>query len=172
MHPNEPWISPGAVQFCATHLSRNQAGLEWGSGRSTRWYGERLARLLSIEFNPDWHADVNENIKDLPDVECRLIRLEHPSDQPTKPDYDPLPKYVAVAKEFPDNSLDFVVVDGHYRQACVKQALTKLKPGGLLLVDDFWFLPLPEWGVPSSWPVVHKSNNSYKSTIIFRKLDA
>jgi hypothetical protein len=77
---------------------------------------------------------------------------------------------VAVAKQFLNNSLDFVVVDGHYRHACVKQALPKLKPGGLLLVDDFGFVPsLSEWGVPSSWPVVLKSSNSYKDTIIWRK---
>jgi hypothetical protein len=170
VHPNQPWISPGAVRFCDTHLTSSQAGLEWGSGRSTRWYGKRLGTLLSIESNPYWHAKVNQMIRRLPNVECRYIPLDHPPDQPTKPDYDPLPKYVAVANKFADNSLDFVVVDGHYRQACIKQALPKLKPGGLLLVDDFGFVPsLPEWGVPSSWPVVHKSSSSCHDTIIWRK---
>jgi hypothetical protein len=169
-HPNEPWISPDAVRFCATHLSYTEIGLEWGSGCSTRWYAKRLKTLLSIESDPHWHAKVNRTIRRLPNVECRFIPLEHPLDEPTKPDYDPLPEYVAVAKQFLDDSLDFVVVDGHYRQACVKQALPKLKPGGLLLVDDFGFVPsLQEWGVPCSWPVVHKSSNSYKDTIIWRK---
>jgi len=144
--------------------------LEWGSGRSTRWYGKRLGKLLSIEHNPYWHAKVTQMIRDLPNVECRLIALEHPLNQPTKPDYDPLPKYVAVAKQFPDASLDFVVVDGHYRQACIKQALPKLKPGGLLLVDDFGFVPsLREWGVPPCWPVVYESSSPYHDTIIWRK---
>jgi hypothetical protein len=161
MHPNEPWISPGAARFCATYLTSDQIGLEWGSGRSTRWYAKRLGMLLSIESNPYWHAKVNRMIRRLPNVGC------HPLDQPTKPDYDPLPKYVAIANKFADNSLD---LDGHYRQPCIKQALPQLKPGGLLLVDDFGFVPsLPDWGVPSSWPVVHKSSSSCHDTIIWRK---
>jgi len=169
LHRHEPRISPEAVRFCAAHLTREQIGLEWGSGYSTRWYAERLGKLLSIEFSPYWHTKVSEMIRHLENVECRFIPVEHPLDQPTRLNYNPLPQYVAVVTEFDDQSLDFIVVDGHYRQSCVKHAMAKLKKGGLLLLDDYWFLPLPEWGVPVSWPVVHKSSSSYKATIIWRR---
>jgi hypothetical protein len=169
LHRHEPWISPEAVRFCAAHLTREQVGLEWGSGYSTRWYAERLGKLLSIESNPRWHTKVSGMIRHLESVECRFIPLEHPLDRPTRLNYDPLPQYVAVVTQFDDKALDFIVVDGHYRQACVKQAMVKLKEGGLLLLDDYGFLPLPEWGVPNSWPIVHKSSNSYKDTIIWRR---
>jgi hypothetical protein len=169
LHAREPWISPLAVGYCSRHLNRNQVGLEWGSGRSTRWFGEHLGKLLSIEHNAHWHAKVSEMTRGMPNVKCRLIALEHPEDEPTRPDYDPVPAYVVVANEFSDASLDFVVVDGHYRQACIKQALPKIKPGGLLLLDDFGFLPMHEWGVPDSWVVVHKSSTSFKDTIIWQK---
>jgi hypothetical protein len=169
LHRNEPWIAPGAVRFCASHLRPDQVGLEWGSGRSTRWYASRLGKLLSIEFDPHWHRKVNRLIEGQKGVECRFIALDHPLDEPARRDYYPLPAYVAVVKEFPDESLDFVVVDGHYRIACIQQALPKLKKGGLLLVDDTSWLPLKDWGVPDSWVIVHQSRNMMKHTTIWQK---
>ena len=44
--------------------------------------------------------------------------------------------YVAVACDIPDGSLDLVVVDGRARVACGLAAAPKVKPGGLLLLDD------------------------------------
>ena len=36
----------------------------------------------------------------------------------------------------PDASLDLVVVDGRARVECARRAMPKVKPGGLLLLDD------------------------------------
>lgn len=168
-HREEPWIAQDAVRFCETNLNGSQTGLEWGSGRSTKWYAARLGRLLSVEFDPHWHQKVSESVSGFKNVECRFVPLDHPLDAPTVRDYDPVPSYVAVADEFPDNSIDFVVVDGHYRLACVKRALPKIKPGGLLLIDNTNWFALPGWGVPECWPVVHQSNNLMTQTTIWRK---
>ena len=171
-HPNEPWLSPGAIQFCTQQLTKDWVGLEWGSGRSTAWFGQRLKQLLSIEYNREWHSKVvgilkNKNLKN---VECRYIALEHDLVEPNKPDYEKMPIYVKVAEQFEDNSLDFVVVDGHYRQACILTVLSKVKPGGLLLVDNTDWLPLNKWGVPEDWHIVHQSSNIMKQiTTIWRK---
>jgi hypothetical protein len=169
VHRNEPWISYEAVRYCETTLRRDQVGLEWGSGRSTKWFAQRLGRLLSVEFDPHWHGKVTKMAKGLANVECRFVPLEHPLEEPTARDYDPVPAYVRVADEFADNNLDFVVVDGHYRCACVKQILKKIKPGGLLLIDNTDWMELPEWGVPASWTVVHQSRNFATQTTIWRK---
>jgi hypothetical protein len=134
--------------------------LDWsgGSRRSTRWSATRLGHLLSIEYDPVWHAKANRAIADLGNVECRLIPPEHPFDEPCRPGYDALLKYVAGINDFSNNSIDFVVVDGHYRSVCVKYALTKLKPTGFLLVHDCDWLTVPQWRVPQSWRVAHKSH--------------
>jgi len=170
-HPDEPWISPKAVTFCARHLNKEQIGLEWGSGRSTAWFGARLKSLLSIEFDEAWHSRVvtvlqNQGLKN---VECRYIFLEHSIDEPTKSEYENPPAYVRIAEEFEDKSLDFVVVDGHYRQACILAVLKKIKSGGLLLVDNTNWLPIEKWGVPDNWPVVHQSSNVMTQTTIWQK---
>ena len=170
-HPNEPWIAQGAIRFCDRHLTKEQVGLEWGSGRSTAWFGSRLRSLLSIEYDPAWHNIVLASLekKGIKNVECRYVPVEHDLNEPTTPHYEKTPAYVRVADEFEDNSLDFVVVDGHYRQACVLAVLKKIKPGGLLLIDNTNWLSLADWGVPDGWEIVHQSANVMTETTIWQK---
>jgi predicted O-methyltransferase YrrM len=146
-------------------------GLEWGSGRSTIWFAGRLGRLTSVEHSGEWHRFVNSQLRErgIRNVDYRRIELDHPVDMPTTPRYDVVPKYVAIADEFADGSLDFVLIDGHYRQACVPAAMKKLKPGGFLTIDNSNWMPQSEWGVPTSWPLIHKSTGFDSETSIWQK---
>ena len=67
--------------------------------------------------------------------------------------YFTLPNLKKIARQILE-ALDFVLVDGHYRQACIHTVLDRINPGGMLVVDDWHFLPGPAWGVPTRWPVV------------------
>jgi hypothetical protein len=60
------------------------------------------------------------------------------------------------------------MVDGHYRQACIRAALPKLRPGALLIVDDTHWMPLAEWGVPSDWEVAMRGRSWLKETTIWK----
>ena len=73
------------------------------------------------------------------------------------------------ANEFADESLDFVVVDGHYPQACVRAAIDKLKPNGLLLIDGWNRFARAGWGVPDDFSLVHLSANAVTETAIWRR---
>jgi hypothetical protein len=170
-HRNEPWIAQGAVRFCEERLSPPMRGFEWGSGRSTAWFAARLGHLISVEHDPGWYRIVRERLhsRGVGDVDYRRIALSHPAEEPTVPVYSPLPPYVAAVETELEESLDLVVVDGHYRQACIRAALPKLAAGGLLLVDNTDWLPLSEWGVPAVWPMVHQSRNVMSQTTIWRR---
>lgn len=168
-HPDEPWIAQGAVRFCERVLDRSMRGLEWGSGRSTSWFGRRLGHLTSVEHNRAWYEQVSGRLRDLKNVDYRFVPLDHPESDPTPASYPVVPRYVAVAHEFDDGALDLVVIDGHYRQACVLAALPKLKSGGLLLVDNTNRMPDAEWGVPSAFRLVHRSENVMTETSIWQK---
>jgi hypothetical protein len=167
-HPHEPWISQKAVRWLESELRPSMVGLEWGSGRSTAWFAQRIERLTSIEHNPLWFERVRSQIGKLPNVDYRLVPLDHPEHEPTRPRYDPQPRYVAVVEAFPDVSLDLVVIDGHYRQACVAAVLPKIRPGGLLVIDNTNWLPEREWGVPSHFPLLHRSENVMTQTSIWQ----
>jgi predicted O-methyltransferase YrrM len=44
--------------------------------------------------------------------------------------------YINAITSIEDNSLDFVLVDGKQRAQCALASLMKLRPGGILIVDD------------------------------------
>ena len=169
LHPGEPWIAQDAVAFCDRNLDRTMRGLETGSGRSTAWFAKRLKHLTSVEHDRAWYEKVEKRIRHLENIDYRYVPLDHPEGEPTRAEYEQTPRYVAVFDEFDDASLDFVVVDGHYRQACVRAALSKLRSGGLLLVDNSNWLSREAWGVPSSYDAVHKSENVMSETSIWAK---
>jgi hypothetical protein len=168
-YPDFPLLTPKANSYLAKRLSNGAVGLEWGSGRSTLWFARNCRKLISIEHAPDWFRFVLARLQasSLRNVELRLVPLDHAESTPTAPSYEQLPRYVAQIHEFPDESLDFVLVDGHYRQACILAALPKLKLGGLLIVDDTQWMPLREWGVPADWRIELRGRSAIKETTIW-----
>jgi hypothetical protein len=170
-HPDEPWIAQGAIHFLERALDSQGEGLEWGSGRSTVWFAQRLKRLTSVEHNGAWYHEVGRRLARAEVTNTRLLHvpLDHPEDAPTVAHYERMPRYVAVAEEFTDGSLDVALVDGHYRQACVSAVLPKIRRGGLLVIDNSNWLPRPAWGVPPDWLVLHESTNVRSQTTIWQR---
>lgn len=171
LHPHEPWIAQGAVRFCERTLRTSMRGFEWGSGRSTTWFAKRLAHLVSVEHNEEWYEKVDKDIlgQGVTNVDYRMVCLNHPLNDPTVAHYEVIPDYVNVINEFENESLDVVVVDGHYRQACILAAMPKLAHGGYLLLDNSNWLPKNEWNVDSRWEVVHQSSNVMTETTVWQK---
>lgn len=164
-HPDHPWISPKAIQFCEKILKAPMVGFEWGSGRSTLWFGQRLKELTSIEQNEEWHKVVSQKIREQgwTHVQCRFVPVAEGSGRESA--------YVKSILDFPDQNFDFVVVDGHFRNDCVAAALAKVKVGGYLLIDNSNWLKLADWGVPNHWPIVHRSTNYVTETTVWQKVD-
>lgn len=170
-NPDKPWLCPGTVAFCETHLDKSMLALEFGSGRSTLWFAKRVGRLTSVEHDQSWYEVVNARLADerLDNVDYRLVPLNHPISEREHPSYAVTPEYVAVADQVPDASLDFAVVDGHYRTTCIRHVLRKMAPGGYLLVDDVNMWPSPrDVGVPIDWQAVDDSSNGVKRCIIWQ----
>jgi predicted O-methyltransferase YrrM len=167
MNPDKPWLSPGTIRFLEHHLSATMRGLEFGSGRSTTWFATRIGRLTSVEHNAEWFDRVSSRLqaRGITNVDYRLVPLDHTEAEAEQAPYDPVPSYPGVAAELENASLDLVLVDGHYRNHCIRGVIPKLRPGGYLVVDDVNFWPegarLP---VPEHWPVVDESSNGLKIT--------
>src|SRR3989338_6779055 len=124
LHPGEPWLTRDMVELLKTRLTGAHRGLEWGAGRSTLWLAARLGSLVSVEHDEAYCRQVQAALekKGLRNVDLRF----HPAE----------PDYVAVADKLPPARLDFVLVDGQARDLCALAALPRLKPGGLLVVDN------------------------------------
>ena len=170
-HPDEPWITRGAIEFCRNTLSKDFIGLEWGSGRSTLWFAHRMSHLTSVEHDESWFRQISSKISELGATNISYLYrpLGHPESVVIPFEERLTSSYVAVADTFANDSLDFVVVDGHYREACIEAALPKLKAGGFLLLDNSNWLPLSEWKVTENWEIVHQSSTVDNQTTIWRK---
>lgn len=181
-HPEDPWLTPLAIQFLSAWLQKTDRGLEFGSGRSTLWFARRVASLTSIEHSPAWYERIRQALQaqGRQNVDYRLIE-----DQGK----DRSPAYVAAAADFQDNSLDFVLVDGITRDACANASICKIRSDGLLIIDDVHrYLPsrsispyartlaqgpaTPDWGLflekVQSWRCLWTSKGVSDTAIYFK----
>ena len=126
-HADEPWLTPQAVRLLEGWLQPTDRMLEYGSGRSTMWFARRVNHLVSVEHNPLWYERVEASLK-----EQRLNNVVY-----LKKSIEGSPaEYTLVPEQFENNSLDVILVDGRLRDICANASLPKLKPGGLLVVDN------------------------------------
>jgi predicted O-methyltransferase YrrM len=186
-HPADPWLTPAAIGLLSTLLHPTDQGAEFGSGRSTLWFASRVAALTSVETNTRWHETVTNQLKerDVANVEYILIPEDHPTENGDGP-------YAKTALAFPDASLDFALVDSYYRDYTAKYIMPKVKPGGLLIIDNInWSLPCQskapgtrpaELGPSTStwaelqrelagWRTIWTSNGIWDTAIFFRPPD-
>lgn len=162
-HPDLPLLTPGAVRRLAMILTSSSVGFEWGSGVSTLWFAARCQRLVSIEHDRRWYDYIAAKIP--ANVDYRLVEAD-----PAERDWS-RQSYVTQIHGFPDETFDFCLVDGHYREACLSAAVLKLRRGGWLIVDEsnMWTPPVECWGVPAGWRVDIRAWNWTKETTIWQR---
>ncbi|HEY9117835.1 MAG TPA: hypothetical protein VIN11_08415 [Roseivirga sp.] len=151
-HPKEPWLCPDAIIALKKLLKDSAIGLEYGSGRSTTFFAPHFDKYISIEHHKDWFEKVKIEITELglDHVIYHHIPAEYDVPQQhlsseeqayiSKESYpiadDLFSDYTNFILTLPDNSLDFVLVDGRARRTCTLNATAKLVSGGLLVLDN------------------------------------
>jgi hypothetical protein len=121
-YPRQPWWNRRAIARIESLLRPDWRVVEFGSGMSTVWLAERVGFLHSIEHDDQWFARVSEMLG-----ERRNVRYELRSRRSTA--YSDL-------SDYEDGSLDFAVVDGSQRPACVIAVLPKLASPGYIYLDN------------------------------------
>lgn len=129
-HPDYPWLTRDANQFLESYLRETDVGLEFGSGRSTVWIARRVGRLHSVETSEQWFVRVGKLLEQagLSNVTYEHIRGD--DETALAAEHERLLSRVA------DSSLDFCLVDGDCRGVCALLSATKLRPGGILIIDN------------------------------------
>lgn len=126
-NPDAPWMTPKAIELLDQLITSDDIGVEYGSGRSTRWFARRCKHLTSFENNKKWFEIVSKQITSFTNVSYEFHDLNK----------DPMESsYCRSIKQFPDESLDFIVIDGKCRELIASNSVTKLKRGGLLIFDN------------------------------------
>ena len=134
-NPDAPWLVPAAITYIEQELCPEFVGFEWGSGRSTLWFARRVRHITSVEGRRGWFDEVKRWIaKDNLAERVTLFLAEVTSEHNFSS--EEIERYARVIDGVVDGSLDFIVVDGHFREACLQRVSNKLRPGGLLIIDN------------------------------------
>lgn len=120
-----PWLPFVVIDRLEKHLTRSSKVFEFGGGGSTVWFANRVGEVVTVEHDPDWFPVLESAVGSRPG--CTLI---HRTAQDNYADY------ITSIDPFEDATFDAVVVDGRERVRCLERALTKVRPGGLLVLDD------------------------------------
>ena len=139
-NPDAPWITPQMISLLNSWLRVGDIGFEWGSGRSTVWFAERVQRLTSVEHDPTWYSEVSSRLSATPN-RSRVSLIKADLNVPLS--------YINAISDIEDEALDFCLVDGRLRARCALRALPKIRPGGALIVDDIQRYIPPQIPTPS-----------------------
>ena len=146
-----PWLAFTSIKWLKGHLEPTARAFEWGSGGSTLFLARRVASLVTVEHDSAWYESVAERLRSSEIVTCRYLLAEPVPDSEIG-DVVHVPggyrssdkalagfsfrDYCAVIDEYPDETFDLVVVDGRARASCIFHGRSKLRPGGVMLVDN------------------------------------
>ena len=118
-----PWWIKEAIDFLDTKcLDDTMVAYEWGSGASTPWLARRVASLVSLEDDKGWYEFMQPHVKPFGNIELVYCPLKE--------------GYADHILQYPDDSFDFIEVDGPQRERCVPNAIRKLKRNGVFVLDD------------------------------------
>ena len=148
----QPWMTFAAAEFLRDWLRKDMSVFEWGSGGSTIFFAKHAGRVMAIEHEEAWAVQVRaaigerqitnaevEHLPPEPDAAATAWDAGDPSVFPSGGDAfrgQSFQRYVTFIDQFPDASFHLVVVDGRSRPACLQRGMAKVKPGGMLLLDN------------------------------------
>ena len=168
--PHHPWLTHDANKILFSLLRNSDTGIEFGSGRSTLFFAKRIRHLISIEHDEFWHHRVQRMLKD--DMQINVDYYLVPKDKDeNKAD---TAAYVTFIEQFDSDSIDFVIIDGVYRDFCALKALRVICSGGMLIIDNVnWFLPCNSYSPNSRtfkegpagevWELVYQSISKWRT---------
>ena len=145
-----PWFTFDAIDFLSLRLHEDMKIFEYGSGGSTLFWLSKGMSCVSIEHNNDWYKIVLNRIKKMDRIDYKFVPPETSNNkeakQPSNPylyqsnvlEYDGFDfrSYVCKIDSYPDNYFDIVSIDGRARPSCIMHSVSKIKIGGMLILDN------------------------------------
>ena len=149
-----PWITFDTINYLDKFLSEKSKAqiFEYGSGGSTLFWIKSGAKVVSIEHDPSWYKKISKRVGKCKELDYRLIMPEYRGEEwsylsdPANPeDYATsdeklrnysFENYVKQIDNFAEENFDLVIIDGRSRPACIHHSASKVRLGGLLLLDN------------------------------------
>lgn len=141
------WTFDAADRVEAFLVARPGARVfEWGAGASTVWLAARSGSVTSVEHDVDWAARMHHVLPaNASLVLCPPVRAGRDRGPDARSGWARSRKAGFADLDFRAyvdqidavvGDLDLVVIDGRAREACLDKAVTRLAPGGLVVLDN------------------------------------
>lgn len=140
---NQPWLPYLATEYIKSLKPRSV--FEWGSGESTLFFAKfGLFELISIEHNIEWHIKMSREVPSW--VTYRFVPCEEGEIGPDKANPDHyksgstelgpvnFKRYASAIDEY--GLFDLILIDGMARASCLKHAVSHVKKGGCIVLDN------------------------------------
>lgn len=146
-----PWLSIACIEFLKKHLRPEMKVYEFGSGMSTVFFAKRTNEVISVEHNSTWYSIVLAKLSERQLTHCKYrfkpkTEFASKTDEPLANEIHRFDEGFEVKLDYYDyyhsidpyqpGYFDVILVDGRARVECVFNAHEKLKPGGLLILDN------------------------------------
>ncbi len=114
-----PWYTYPAIEYLQQFDLTGAQVFEFGSGNSSLFWAQRCLRVVAVESDSGWFAEVSKRAQANLELHLREQRAE----------------YVACLRE-QSTRFDVIVIDGRWRHSCARQAGAQLAEGGFILFDN------------------------------------
>ena len=121
-----PWYTYPAIDAVRFKDFSGRNVLEFGGGQSTRWWAQRADRVVTIEPDGNWAADLRDTIG--PNVDVHHV----PVNRETRDTSGILAAIEASGLE----QFDVIVVDGHLRKEAALLTMDMLTEDGVMIFDN------------------------------------
>ena len=121
-----PIINYPSINIFKKYLSKDIVVIEWGSGRSTSWYGSLAKSVYSVEKKSEWYKETKRLIDKKNLKNCTLDFASEIKDYVEKP----------LQRIGSNQSPKVFIIDGHYRRLCSVAASEICTENDVIYLDD------------------------------------
>lgn len=113
-----PWYTSTCLEWLKTLDLKGKRVFEYGIGDSTNWYRTKGANVYGVDDNVEWTGKIGDSWP--PRIEWDKRKYQ----------------YITMIERW-GHDYDIIVIDGSYRDLCTRYALSNLKLGGFLIIDNW-----------------------------------
>lgn len=132
-----PWMTFSAIRWIDKKINKKFVIFEWGSGGSSLFFEKRCQKLFSVEHDKNWYQKVKLLISKKTNyklIKPSIGRGYRSNDENFKG--LSFKDYCCEIDSYPNNYFDLISIDGRARNDCIKHAVSKIKKGGYIIVDN------------------------------------
>jgi hypothetical protein len=131
-----PLMNEWEYKFIENFLSKEDILLEWGGGNSTIYWSGLVSKVIALEHDIDWVADLNKVIKAYNVSNIEIHHIPANSAHPIPCRYEQFKDYINYPMK---EGIKFnkVLIDGRARKYCAKSLWNHIDQNVIVFIHDF-----------------------------------